>query len=137
MVSKFKKNRKSSVREIIFPIFVTILFVLGIAFLVFSNLKINQRRQSLLSQIAKLEEEIKVQEQKNVELKAGVSQIQDQNYLEQEAREKLNLKKPGEEVISIQQIEPEIVKTEQKEEENKNSWNPRNWWEWIKNKLRD
>jgi len=137
MLTKSRKNKKSSRREIIFPIFMAILVILGIAFLVFSNLKINQRRKNLLSQIAKLEEEIKAQEKKNAELKAGVSQVLDQNYLEQEAREKLGLKKPGEEVVSVQQAEPEEIKTEEKKEETKNPWNPKNWWEWIKNKLRD
>jgi len=137
MLSKSKKNKKGSRREIIFPIFMAILIVLGIAFLVFSNLKINQRRKNLLSQIAKLEEEIKAQEKKNAELKAGVSQVLDQNYLEQEAREKLGLKKPGEEVVSVQQVETEEAKTEEIKKETKNPWNPKNWWDWIKNKLRD
>ena len=136
MLSKSRKNKKRSRREIIFPIFMAILVVLGIAFLVFSNLKINQRRKNLLSQIVKLEEEIKTQEKKNAELKAGVSQVLDQNYLEQEAREKLGLKKPGEEVVSVQQAETEETKTEQKKEETKNPWNPKSWWDWIKNKLK-
>lgn len=135
MVAKFKKNRKRSDREIIFPVFIALFVILGIAFLIFSNFKINQRRKNLLSQIAKLEEEIKIQEGKNAELKAGVSQVLDQNYLEQEAREKLGLKKPGEEVVSIQQVETGKTGTEEKKEETKNLWNPKNWWEWIKNKL--
>jgi cell division protein FtsL len=137
MISKGKKNKKSSRWEIISPIFLVLLIILGIAFLVVSNLRISQRRQELISQIAKLEEEIKAQEKQNAELQAGVSQVLDQNYLEQEAREKLGLKKPGEEVVLVQQVETEETKTEQKKEETKNPWNPKNWWDWIKNKLRD
>jgi cell division protein FtsL len=136
MISKRKKNKKSSRREIIFPISLVILIILGIAFLVVSNLRISQRRQELISQIAKLEEEIKAQEKQNAELQAGVSQVLDQNYLEQEAREKLGLKKSGEEVVSVQQVETEVTKTEETKKETKNPWNPKNWWDWIKDKLK-
>jgi cell division protein FtsL len=136
MLSKSKKNKKGSRREIIFPIFLVILIILGIAFLVVSNLRINQRRQGLISQIAKLEEEIKAQEKQNAELQAGVSQVSDQNYLEQEAREKLGLKKSGEEVVSIQKVETEENKKEEVKKDTTSPWNPKTWWEWIKNKLR-
>jgi cell division protein FtsL len=137
MLSKSKKNKKSSRREIIFPIFIAILVILGIAFLAISNLRINKRRQELISQIQKLEEEIKAQEKQNAELQAGVSQVLDQNYLEQEAREKLGLKKSGEEVVSIQKVETEENKKEEVKKEIISPWNPKSWWEWIKNKLRD
>lgn len=137
MITKSKKNKKRSRLEIIFPAFLVILIILGIAFLVVSNLRINKRRQELISQIAQLEEEIKAQEKQNVELQAGVSQVSDQNYLEQEAREKLGLKKSGEEVVSIQKVETEENNKEEVKKENTSLWNPKTWWEWIKNKLRD
>jgi cell division protein FtsL len=136
MISKSKKNKKGSYQEIAFSIFLVVLVVLGVSFLAISNWKINQRRQELISQINKLEEEIKQKEQQNLELKAGVSQITDQGYLEQEAREKLGLKKPGEEVVSVQKVETEQNKTEEIKKETTNSWNPKNWWDWIKNKLK-
>ncbi len=104
--------------------------------MIYSNWKINKRRQELISQINKLEEEIKQKEQQNIELQAGVSQVTNQDYLEQEAREKLGLKKPGEEVVSVQKVETEQAKpVEVKQETNNISWNPKTWWNWIKSKF--
>ena len=54
----------------------------------------------------------------NQELKAGISESQTQDYLEKEAREKLGLKKPGEEVVAIKKIQSEEKPTEQKEEKS-------------------
>jgi len=135
MLPKSKKNKKGRYQEIAFSIFLVVLIILGGAFLFISNWKINKRRQELISQINKLEEEIKQKEQQNLELKAGVSQITDQSYLEQEAREKLGLKKPGEEVVSVQKVETEQNKTEEVKKETINPWNPKNWWNWIKSKF--
>ena len=136
MLAKSKKNKKGSYQEIAFSVFLIFLIILGVGFLIASNLRINKRRQDLISQINKLETEIKEKEKQNLELKAGVSQIADQNYVEQEAREKLGLKKPGEEVVSIQKVETEANKTQEVKKETGSPWNPKNWWNWIKNKIR-
>jgi len=135
MLAKSKKNKKGSYQEVAFSVFLIFLIILGVGFLIASNLRINKRRQDLISQINKLEAEIKEKEKQNLELKAGVSQIADQGYVEQEAREKLGLKKPGEEVVSIQKVETEANKTQEVKKETSNPWNPKNWWNWIKNKI--
>ena len=136
MISKSKKNKKGIYQEIAFSIFLVVLIILGVAFLVISNLKINQRRQELISQVNKLEEQIKEKEKQNDELKASVSQVSDQSYLEQQAREKLGLKKPGEEVVSVQKVKTGESKTEEVKKETTNPWNPKTWWDWIKNKFK-
>jgi cell division protein FtsB len=92
-------------------------------------MKINKRKEELNSQIQKLEEEIQNQMKKNEELKAGLSQTSDQQYLEEEARERLGLKKPGEEVVSIQKVETEEPKTEEKPK-------PKSLWQRILEKLK-
>ena len=135
MIAKSRKNKKGSYQEVVFSFFLVVLIILGTAFLIISNSKINKRRQELISQINKLEAEIKEKENQNAELKAGVSQISDQNYLEQEAREKLGLKKPGEEVVSVQKVEAETNKTQEVKKETSSPWNPKTWWDWIKNKI--
>jgi cell division protein FtsL len=135
MIAKSRKNKKGSYQEVIFSIFLVVLIILGAAFLIISNSKINKRRQELISQINKLEAEIKEKEKQNAELKAGVSQISDQNYLEQEAREKLGLKKPGEEVVSVQKVEAETNTSQEVKKETSSPWNPKTWWDWIKNKI--
>ena len=51
-------------------------------------------------------------------MKAGISQSQTQDYLEKEARERLGLKKPGEEVVAIKKIQSEEGTKEVKQEKN-------------------
>ncbi|MBZ9578371.1 septum formation initiator family protein [Patescibacteria group bacterium] len=114
MITKKSKKKKSF--QAIFLSILFGLFALAIAiFLIVSNIKINRRRKDLISQIGTLEKEIQILELKNEELKAGVDQSLTESYLEKEARERLGLKKPGEEVVVIKKIEtqePEEVEQE-------------------------
>jgi cell division protein FtsL len=117
MIAK-KRKKKKSIQGIFFPILV-IFFVVSIAaLLLVSNFKIREKRKELLSQIETVKKEIQNLEKKNQEMKAGISESQTQDYLEKEAREKLGLKKPGEEVVAIKKIQTEEKPTEQKEEKS-------------------
>jgi len=117
MIAKRRKKKKSFQE-----IFLSVLFVFFtlaiIGLLAVSNFKIRERRKELLSQIETLEKEIQNVEKKNQELKAGISESQTEDYLEKEAREKLGLKKPGEEVVAIKKIQSEEKQKEQKEEKS-------------------
>ena len=117
MIAKRRKKKKSFQE-----IFLSVLFVFFtlaiIGLLTVSNLKIRERRKELLAQIETLEKEIQNAEKKNQELKAGISESQTEDYLEKEAREKLGLKKPGEEVVAIKKIQSEEKQKEQKEEKS-------------------
>jgi len=117
MIAKRRKKKKSFQE-----IFLSVLFVFFtlaiIGLLTVSNLKIRERRKELLSQIETLEKEIQNVEKKNQELKDGISESQTEDYLEKEAREKLGLKKPGEEVVAIKKIQSEEKQKEQKEEKS-------------------
>ena len=117
MIAKRRKKKKSFQE-----IFLSVLFVFFtlaiIGLLTVSNLKIRERRKELLAQIETLEKEIQNAEKKNQELKAGISESQTEDYLEKEAREKLGLKKPGEEVLAIKKIQSEEKQKEQKEEKS-------------------
>ena len=85
------------------------------------------------ARIESLRKEIQILEEKNKELKEEISQSGSEEYLEKVAREQLGLKAPGEEVIVINKEEkeeqPEIKQNE------KNFWNPKSWWEWLKSKF--
>ena len=117
MIAKRRKKKKSFQE-----IFLSVLFVFFtlaiIGLLAVSNFKIRERRKELLSQIETVEKEIQNVEKKNQELKAGISESQTEDYLEKEAREKLGLKKPGEEVVAIKKIQSEEKQKEQKEEKS-------------------
>jgi len=117
MIAKRRKKKKS-IQGIFFLILVIFFVISMTALLLISNFKIREKRKELISQIEMLEKEIQNFEKKNQELKAGISQSQTEDYLEKEAREKLGLKKPGEEVVAIKKIQSEEKPTEQKEEKS-------------------
>ena len=115
MITKKSKKKKS-----LQTIFFTILFCffgLSLAILlIVSNSRIQQRRKELISQIEILKKEIQQLEERNVQLKSSISQSLTQDFLEKEARERLGLKKPGEEVVVIKKIQSEEEAKELEEE---------------------
>lgn len=114
---KFKKVR--SWRMVFLYIFLGLLYVAIMAFLFISNTKIYQKRTKLEARVNQLKQQIQDIQGKNDTLKAGISENNDENYLEKEAREKLNLKKPGEEVVVV--LPPAQIQ-EVKVEEKKTLW---------------
>lgn len=126
MLTKRRKKKKSF-QAIFFPILFSLFAIALIAFLIVSNLRISKRRKELISQINALGKEIQILEGKNAQLKAGVTEGLTESYLEKEARERLGLKKPGEEVVAIKKIESEEPKEAEKE---------KGFWERVWEKLR-
>ena len=105
---------------------IVILSLVAVGFLVKTNVKINRKRAELLSRIESLTAEIQIAEQKNQELKSKISQSESSDYLEKVAREQLNMKKPGEEIVVITKEE-----TQGSSEKEKSFW--QKFWEKIKN----
>lgn len=114
-----RKKAGSSLQTIFFSIFLGILILAAIGFLVFSNLQINKRRTELTLRLESLKKEIEILVEKNQELTAKIPQVQKESYLEKEARERLNLKKPGEEMVVV--LSPDKSE-EEKPEEQKSFW---------------
>lgn len=101
MLTRFKKIKKESAfQNIFFSIMIGIFLFGTIGFLIISNFKINQKRSQLFGQIEKLEKEIRLLEEKNKELEAGISQTGEESYWEEKAREQ-GYKKPGEEAVVV------------------------------------
>ncbi len=74
-------------------------------------------------QLVAQQKEIQALEEKREALQARVSQSGEEGYLEKEARESFNLKKPGEEVVKILPLEEK----KEKSGEEKQWWNPFSW----------
>ena len=89
-----------------------------VGFLVFSNLKINQKRADLTQQIEDLRRKIQALEEKNESLKAGIVQTESDTYWEEKLREQ-GYKKPGEQAVVVLPPEEE---TSTSTEEEKNLW---------------
>ena len=134
MLSKSRKNKKRvSVKNIFFSIGLGIFFLAVIIFLGVTNWRINQRRIQLASQLEAIKKEVEAAEQKNQKLKSEAAQVGTQDYIEKVAREQLNLKAPGEEVVIVSGDGEQ--KPEESVEQERKFWDPRGWWEWIKSKF--
>lgn len=138
MIARSKKNiKKDYFSNIFFSILFGLLLLGALTFLIITNIKIEERRKTFLLKIDNLQAEIQVLEDKNKKLRENIVQSETPEYLEKVAREQFNLKAPGEEVV--------VISKEKKQEENKGEvnfqegkrsfWDPRNWWEWLKNKF--
>ncbi len=102
MIPNLRKNKKgrNKLKKSIFAfIFLSIIFLAIIGLLIISNVRINQKRGGMQSRIVSLKQEVQTLEDKKQRLTAQISQTEMESYLEKEARERFNLKKPGEEVI--------------------------------------
>ena len=112
MVAKIKRIEKGSRKNILSPVLIIISILAVIGFLIFSNLRISQRRAELRSQVEAIEKKIQLLEEKNQELRAGIIKTQSESYWEEKIREQ-GYKKPGEEQVVV--LPPE----ESKEKETK------------------
>ena len=112
-----RKRKLGNKPEMFFSAFLGILFVglfIGvIGFLIFSNVKINQKRNVMLSQISQLKNEVWELEQRNQELKQGISDTKKESYWEGKVREQ-GYKKPGEEQVVVLPMKNEPVETQEK-----------------------
>ena len=101
MIAKKRKLEKgSTLQTVLYPVLIGAFFLLVVGFLVISNFKINQRRGELISQIDDLNKEVQILEQRNENLKAGITQTETDVYWEEKLREQ-GYKKPGEEQIVV------------------------------------
>jgi len=101
MIAKNKKIKSESRQTVFFSVLLGVLLFTVVGYLIVSNLKINSRRTELKAQLIKLQTELSGLEAKKAQLQAQVSESTNDEYLEKEARDTFNLKKPGEEVVTI------------------------------------
>lgn len=125
MISKFKKNKRSvNSPTSIFQILIILVFTGLIGFLTITDFKLNKKREESLSRLKDLKQKIQTLEKENEIFKKDISQIGSSEYLEKIAREQLNLKACGEEVVVVKkEAEENKVQTEEK----------KGWWDQLKN----
>ena len=110
MIAKIKRIEKGSRKNILSPVLIIISILAVIGFLIFSNLRISQRRAELRSQVEAIEKKIQLLEEKNQELRAGITKTESESYWEEKIREQ-GYKKPGEEQVVV--LPPEESKGEE------------------------
>lgn len=131
MITKFERRKKRIYAATNFLGIIIFVFILiATTYLIVSNIKINQKRNKLNTQIETIKTEIKDFENKNESLKEGISRAGEDEYIEKVAREELSLQKGGEKVVGF------ILPAEgQGESEKKDYWQPKNWWAFLKDGL--
>ena len=121
MITNFRKNKRANARNkesLFFSVILTIIFFVVIGFLIVSNIKISQKKNALNARIEILRQEVLELQQKKHKLESQISQTDMESYLEEQARERFNLKKPGEEVVAFYKQESE----ERNQQEQKTFW---------------
>lgn len=109
---------------IFFLLIVLILAIIAFGRESYRNFGINQ-------EIKNLEEKIEQLKASNEELIGLEEYFQSEEFLEKEARLKLNLTKPGEKLIIIKQIEEDLEEFEQKQGLAKEISNIQKWWQYF------
>lgn len=113
-----KKIKKDSRENIFFSVLILLLVFLIVGFLIYSNLKISQKRTELLSKIENLKKEIQILEGKNEELRAGIGKTESEDYQKEKLYEQGYVEKGEKQVVVLPPKEGEKEKTS----EQKNFW---------------
>jgi len=121
-----KSQKKGRLSGNIFSVIAGLVLFGAIGYLAIADWRIYRTGAKLQRQVRILQNEIQKLEQKNAELEKLLASTKTEEYLEQTARERLNLKKPGEQVVAI--VPPE-------KQEEKQQLTKQNFWQKILEKI--
>jgi cell division protein FtsB len=126
---RYKKRRKFYNEKKLFSSFLAILILIITFYLIFSNIKLSQKRKELDMRAEELRGEVIPLREKNEQLQGGLLNILQMEYKERILREKGLYKKEGESVVVILSPEEEI------KEEERNIEEPKGFFEKILDKI--
>jgi len=129
------KKQKSLLKKIIFSNIILIICVFLIIFFSSNLIRNYLNKKQLNKEVTKLQLEIKNLIEKNNQLANLIDYLKSSDYLEEEARMKLNKKKPGEEIIIIpdtfnQRATSSLI-TLTKDQNQNNLNNFKKWWQYF------
>lgn len=101
---RIKKIKSKKERTWLLPVLVPIVLVILVGLIV-GNVKLYQRRRKLSPEMQLLQGKIEELQKQKQDLEARILQAQQEEYLERVAREELNMKKEGEEVVAFPVVE--------------------------------
>ena len=123
--------------------FKLLLFLLLLIFIWFGLqlVRLTYKRHELNKEINNLKSEVERLEQSSGDLSQLMNYFNSADFLEREAKEKLNLKKEGENVVVVpeaaivqrinQESQTDSAKAEDKEEKKEEDGNPVKWWKYF------
>lgn len=120
-----KNNRdKFSLKNFFISIILFFIFLAIIFSLITANVKIKKRRAEIILRTEIAQKELEALKKLTEILKTEITMVDDDEYLELVARERLGLKLEGEEVVFISREKGEIVEEEEQKQQNedKKGW---------------
>ncbi|MEA3272976.1 MAG: septum formation initiator family protein [Patescibacteria group bacterium] len=134
VAQNWKKSPKNS-SSIWIKFFFAICLV-SFAVVMYALYKETYKKRQIQEEVQKLKDQAISLEQGNQKLKGLIEYFQTQNFSEKEAREKLNVKKEGEEVVILRFQESKEKNTGEKEEGLNEEVvrtisNPLKWWNYF------
>jgi len=131
MLSDYKKKKKGSFRDkFLFHLGGILVIVVAIV-LVIANINMYEKSKAFTGQVSDLQQQIQNLKNQNQSLQQGLSQENNDQYIEKVAREELDLQKQGETVVSF--VMPQNQSSKNNAQQT-NSWQA--WlggaWSWIK-----
>ena len=123
-----KKKRKNSLFS--HPIFFTIIGFVFLLLISFPLVKNISKKYAVDNEIKELESEISQLESDNKDLQNFIDHLNSEEFVEEQARLNLGMKKRGEEVVILKDEEADLVsKNNSKEQKDKVELsNPQKWW---------
>ena len=112
-MKEFQEKRKR--KKIIFSVHAIILLSAAIVFLFGSTVKVYKKSREAVFLNNEIKKELAELEIRKSELEAAVARLQTESGIEEEARKKFNVRKPGEKVLVIVDKETETGKLDSNE----------------------
>lgn len=114
-------GQSGKVKRWLFSGLLAVVILVLLSLLSWSNWRLFQRRREVEAELNQLDRKIKALKQEKRTIQASINQ-EDEQLIEEMARQQLNLKKPGEKVIVIEKPQSERERKQQQKE----WW--RKWW---------
>src|SRR3989338_881077 len=135
MVTDFKKKKKGITWETVLLHVGGVLSMVILVFLILANINMYQKHQEFLSQVENLKNQIKDTEVKNKTLTRSITMANNEQYIEEVAREELDLQREGEQVVSFVMSQSQVQKSNDANQDAVRSW--LGWlsgaWQWVFN----
>jgi len=122
-----RERRKKILPDLIFSKFFLIFCIVLFLFILFNLAKGTIKNFKVDSEIKDLKNEVSNLERQNQEYSQLINYFKSENFIEQEAKLKLGLKKEGENLVVIPQNESG-TSIENSSKDNDQLSNPRKWW---------
>lgn len=119
-----KSDQSGKVKRWLVSGLLTVIILTLLSLLGWSNWRLFQRRREVEAELNQLDRKIKALKQEKQTIQASINQ-EDEQLVEEMARQQLNLKKPGEEVIVIERPQSE----QESQSQQKKWW--QKWWDKI------